>query len=177
MRRKVGWFVLLGAVLPLVVTGSASAQGSTMLVTPQVASPGQTVTVTGGSFSTAAGTSPVALRLSTRDGDELAPVNLDTRGRFTATFPIPPSLAPGTYLILATQTYANGRTLAFTPARTRIRIQAAGARSGTAAGGPPVALSLGILALVLMAAGATLSARRLRTFHRPTARQLADASR
>ncbi len=169
MRRRVGLFLVAGVILPLVVAATASAQGSTLRLSTQVASPGETVTATGGSFTTAAGASTVSIRLSTRDGQILTDATPDTRGEIEARLRIP-SVSPGWYLVLATQTTANGRQRAFTPARTRLLVRASGTGAvtppagGSPGEGPPAGVLLaGILAVViLLAAGSTLTARRLR---------------
>jgi hypothetical protein len=169
LRRRIGLFLVVGVVLPLVVAATASAQGSTLQLSVQTASPGQSVTATGGSFSSAAGFSSVSIRLSTRDGRILTDATPDSRGRIEARFRAP-SVDPGEYLILATQTSANGRQRAFTPARTTLRVVAAGSGAvappggGSPGGGPPIApLAAATLALTLLAAGSTLTVRRLRT--------------
>lgn len=172
MRRRVGLFLIVGVVLPLMVAANASAQGTVIQFSPQSVSPGQLVTVTGGSFNTAAGASPVNIRLQHRDGTIiLAGANLNTRGQLdNVQFPMP-AVPPGIYLVIATQTYANGRQVAFTPGRTRIRVLAAGAKGAAAPGGagPTGLLSAGvILALILLAGGSVLAATRLRAHNRPT---------
>lgn len=171
MRRKVGLVVACALVLALVVTASASAQGSVLQASSQVVTPGQVITVTGNSFTNAAGYSPARIRLNSRNGRVLVTANPpDSLGTISATFAVPADLAPGWYLLVATQTVdANGRQKSFTPGRTRIRVQAAAAGAagppGGGGGGPgaPVA----IVALIALAAGTTLAVRRLRTPNRP----------
>jgi len=163
---------MVGVVLPLMCASNAAAQGTTIQFNPQTVSPGQVVTVTGGSFNTAAGTSPVNIRLQHRDGTIiLAGANLNTRGQLdNVQFPMP-AVPPGIYLVLATQTYANGRQVAFTPGRTRIRVLAASAKGAAApgGGGPTGLLSTGVIfALILLAGGSVLAATRLRAHNRPT---------
>jgi hypothetical protein len=161
---------MVGVILPLVVAATASAQGSTLQLSTQVASPGETVLATGGSFTSGAGASGVPIRLSTRDGQILADATPDSRGAISQRFRVP-SVSPGEYLILATQTVANGRQRAFTPARSRlvIRAPASGAAipptGGSPGDRPPAAVLLvGTVALlILLAAGSTLTVRRLRT--------------
>ncbi len=173
MRRSIGLFLMIGVVLPLAVAANASAQGTVIQFSPQTVSPGQLVTVTGGSFNnTAAGASLVNIRLQHRDGQViLEGANLNGRAQLdNVQFPMP-AVAPGIYLVIATQTYANGRQVAFTPGRTRIRVLAAGAKGAAAPGGagPTGLLSAGvILALILLAGGSVLAATRLRAHNRPT---------
>ncbi len=173
MGRKLGLFFICGLLLSLVATTSAFGQGSTLQVNVKEPVRGQAITVTGTSFSRDAGRSPVNIRLNTRSGRVLATSSVDSANRITATFPVPSDLAPGWYLLVATQTAtANGRHIGFTPGRTRIRVRASSA--GTAAPGgrgglpdsPPALVILGAAA-VLLTAGATLTARRLRTSNQP----------
>lgn len=187
MRRKVGPFLVVVGLLPLVVAASASAQGAVLRVTPSVAAPGDVVNASGrGGYSGAATNS--FIRLSTRKGQVLTPFTVDTLGRISADFPVP-SVSPGTYLILATQDRPTalpppappgltGQPQSFGPGRTTLRItaprSARTAATGVPAGddggstGQPLAVLMAALfALILLAAGSTLTARRLRTLHRP----------
>ena len=173
MRRKARLFFVCGVVLPLVVAATASGQGSVLQVDVKEPARGQVITVTGTSFTAGAGNSPVRIRLSTRSGRVLTTAAPDSSGRIRASFPVPPDLSPGWYLILATQTTTvNNRARSFTPGRARILVRAAGAASaapGGRGGLPDSPLGLVALgfALVLLATGATLTARRLRTLNRP----------
>jgi hypothetical protein len=168
MRRRFTLLSALGLLAALVSAPSASAQGTVLSISPQTVTPGQTVTVTGGSFSTTAGTSAVFIRLNHRDGQVLlAGADLDSRGQLiNASFPWP-AMAPGNYLVLGTQTYTNGRQVAFTPGRTRVRVVAASsaaAAAGAGGGGgllSPLPLAGGALALLLLG-GLALTARKLR---------------
>ncbi len=173
MRRGVGAFLAVGVLLPLVVAANASAQGATLVLNPATARPGQAVTVTGSGFSSGAGTSAVNIRLSTRTGQSLASTSADTRGRISASVPIPPSLGPGTYLIVGTQTIASGRQGFATPGRAVLQVVAAGQasnaappRGGSSDGGPPAPLPAVAIALALLAGGCVLTVRRLRTVNR-----------
>lgn len=173
MRRKLGLFVVCGLLSSLVVTASAFGQGSVLQVNVKEPVRGQAITVTGTSFSSAAGRSPVNIRLNTRSGRVLATPTPDSAGRITATFPVPSDLAPGWYLLVATQTAtANGRHLGFTPGRTRINVRASAAGAVVPGGrgglpdSPPGLVALGA-ALLLLTAGATFTARRLRASNRP----------
>lgn len=171
MRRRVGLVFAGGPLLALVLAATAAGQGSTLQVNVQEPTPGQAITVTGNNFSAAAGNSPVNIRLSSRNGRVLSSPTPNSLGVITATFPVPPDLSPGWYLILATQTTtANNRTRAFTPGRTRIHVRAPGAARGAAGGGrggPPVGLLALGGALVLIGTGAALAVRRIRTLRRP----------
>lgn len=175
MRRKAGLVFVCGLVLPLVVAATASAQGALIRVTPKAAAPGAVVNVRSfnGNFSTAVGSSAVFIRLATRNGRVLRSTSPDARGNINVEFPLPPDLQPGWHLLLATQTVdANGRQRGFTPGRTRLRITAASAGSAAPAGrggspGSPVGLLAIGSALILLATGAALTARSLRTLNRP----------
>lgn len=177
--RRVVLFLMMGLVLPLVVAASASAQGSVLELNPKAVSPGGSVQASSLSgYATGAGASDVTIRLSTRSGRVLRSTAPDTRGGISTTVPIPPDLTPGSYLVLATQTTANGRQRAFTPGRAKLLVQPAPAGAGSGPGGPggpglPLALPAALLALVLLAAGGALVARRLRTSNRLAA----DATR
>lgn len=170
MRRYVGLFSMVGLLLPLVVAATANAQGANLDVDPKAARPGQVVTVTGGGYAeTGGGLSNASIRLSTRNGVELKSQPVDTAGRITTSFPVP-NVAPGWYLIIATQTVeANGRQKSFTPGRTRLQVVAAakdgaGAAAASSGGGgwpgEPGWRAAGGLALIVLAAGSTLAARR-----------------
>ena len=172
MRRRFTLLSALGLLAALATAPSAAAQGTVLQISPQTIAPGQTATVTGGSFSTTAGTSAVFIRLNHRDGQVLlAGADLDSRGQLVnASFPWP-AMAPGNYLVLGTQTYANGRQIAFTPGRTRVRVVAASSAAAAGAGGgggllSPLPLAGGALALLLVG-GLALTARKLRTPARP----------
>lgn len=170
MRPRFGLFVVCALLLSLVVTASASAQGSVLQASSQVVTPGDPLTVTGNSFSNLAGYSPVRIRLNSRTGPVLATANPpDSLSNISVAFTVP-NLAPGWYLLVATQTVdANGRHKSFTPGRTRIRVQAAAraAAGGGGGGGGWPGSPLAIVALLTLAGATTLAVRRLRTSNRP----------
>ncbi len=170
-------FLVVGAVAPLAFAANASAQGAVLKLSASTASPGQTITASGRGFSNAAGVSGVTIRLSTRAGRALSSaVTPDTAGKINVTFPIPANVSPGWYLVLGTQTRADGTQQSFTPGRTTLRVQgaaagraAAAASRGGGSGGPVsvAVLAAAMLALLVLAAGAALTARRLWTLNRP----------
>ncbi|MDP8909386.1 MAG: hypothetical protein M3N47_09800 [Chloroflexota bacterium] len=172
MRRGIGLLLVIGVVLPLAVTGSASAQGA-RLKTPPTATPGQVITVTGDGFnrSSANIAGGVDIRLSTRDSDVLANALPDSRGSISASVRVPPSLAPGEYLLLGTQLSVRGRHTFGGPGRAKLRVVApagGAAGPGSAPGAtPPPAVFGGILALIVLAGWMTLAVRRLRTLSQP----------
>ena len=175
MRRKFGLFVVCGFVLPLVVAATASGQGATLRIDDQTPAPGQQVTITGSGFSAGAGA--VSLRLDSRTGPLLpgGSATASIQGLISVNTTIPASLSPGWHLIIGTQVIeANGRQAAFTPGRVRINVGGAGAggRAAPPPGGGGVPDSpWGLLALgaafLLLATGATLTVRRIRTHNRP----------
>lgn len=171
MRRKVGLSAACALLLSLGITASARAQGSVLQASSQVVTPGQVITVTGNSFTNAAGHGPVRIRLNGRNGRVLVTANPpDSLGTVSATFPIPADLAPGWYLLVGTQTVdANGRQKSFTPGRTRIRVQAPARAAGAGPGGGSdwPAAPIATVALLAIAAATTVALRRRRTSNRP----------
>jgi len=139
MKRKLGLTLVFGAALPLAVASVAWACGvlTTLSVNTKVASPGQTVTVTGKNWSTNAGTTPVTIRLRSRTGQVLATTAVQPSRGISETFALPASLSPGWYVILATQFNANGAATAGTPGRTTVRIQGAASSQDAAVAAAP----------------------------------------
>lgn len=175
MRGKVGLFFVCGLVLPLAFAATASAQ---MVVTPKSAKPGDVINLRNfsGNFVTAAGISGVVVRDGTRNGRVLRTTSPDARGNINVDIPLPGDLKLGWHLLVATQTIdANGRTKSFVPLRTRLRVVSASAGSAPPAGrggpldspGSPLGLWAIGSALTLLATGAALTARKLRTLNRP----------
>lgn len=138
MKRKVGLFLVFGAALPLAVASAAWACGvlATLSIDTKVAAPGQAITVTGKNYSNTAdgGPSPVAIRLKSRTSDAITTINA-AGGQINKTFALPESTPPGWYVVLATQTLANGNPKSGTPGRTTLRVQ--GSADKSAAVAPP----------------------------------------
>ncbi|MDQ3716885.1 MAG: hypothetical protein M3381_12870 [Actinomycetota bacterium] len=155
----------------------------------KVMRPGQTVTVTGDGFSdphagSVAGHSLVTLRLKARNGRVIRE-NVDVNGRKISTsVRMPADMAPGYYVLLGTQTKADGTNSAGSPARFAFRIAGAASQSAAASpwssmqSGPPsnsasvagdggingqTLLVGGILSLTLLAAGSVLVRRKNQT--------------
>ena len=167
MRRRVGLFLLAGLLAPLAMAAEASAQGAALSVSPASAAPGQLVTVTGTGYTQSSINieGGIDIRLSTRESTPLATTSVSGNSGFVASFPAP-SVAPGEYLLIGTEVSVPGRHVFGAPGRAKLRITAAkGAAAATPGGGaPPPALLAGTaLALLALAAGMTLSVRRLRT--------------
>jgi len=179
MKRKVGLFLVFGAAVPLAVASTAWACGvlATLSLNTKVAAPGQAVTVTGKNYSNTAegGPSPVTVRLKSRSGAALTTVAA-TNGKIEDTFTVPANTAPGWYVVLATQTLANGNPKSGTPGRTTLRVQgsakdaaavappwASNNTSGPATGGDQSLLAIlfaGALSLSMLIGGWSLLSRR-----------------
>lgn len=190
MRRKIGLVLVFGAALPLAIASAAWACGilATLAVDKKVAAPGEAVTATGRNWTTAAGSSPVTIRLQSRSGQVLATTAAQTGGTIRETFAVPASLSPGWYVMVATQFNADGTPKTGTPGRTTLRVQG-GARDSAVAGAPwgsstpagPAAsaardggsgsllaiLLAGTLSLTMLASGWKLLSRRSRTVGEP----------
>ena len=170
MRRKVGLFLMVGFVLPLVVAASASGQGAVLQLSPSTVRAGDSVQASSPSgYSSGTGANDVVIRLSTRRGRALRSVAANPRGGFDTAVPIPANLSPGLYLVLATQTAANGRQGFSTPGRAKLQVLPAspgaggGAPGGSTGQAPPLPLLAAILGMVLLVvSGGTLAARRIR---------------
>jgi len=175
---------MVGGMLPLGIASTAWACASlaTMSIDSRVVQPGQTVSVTGRGFSdshagSTAGDSLVTLRLKARNGAILQD-NVDvTNGRIATTMRMPSDMASGYYVMLATQTKADGTARAGTPARFAFRVSGAASQSVVASpwsgtsGGPTSSATAGgldsqplliggILSLTLLASGSALVRRR-----------------
>lgn len=191
MKRRAGLLLIVGAMLPLGAASTAWACASlaTLSMGSKVANPGQTVTVTGRGFSdshagSTSGDSLVTLRLKARNGKVLQD-NVDvTNNRISTTLKLPTDMASGYYVMLGTQTKADGTARAGTPARYAFRVSgpatapsAAASPWSSAPGGPTKSASVagdgglgsqtllvgGILSLTLLAAGSVLVGRRNQT--------------
>ena len=173
--RRIGLFFVVGVVLPLVATASAWAQGAVLQVTPQVAAPGDVVTVTGSAYNQSTTIiGGVDIRFDTRDGESVANTTVGSSGRFTIEFPVPgpARVAPGEHLLIGTQVSSTGRHVFGVPGRGRLTVT--GPRAAAASAAPPgrsviqatTALGAGVIALILLAGG-TLAVGRLRTLNRP----------
>ena len=136
-KRTVGIMLVFGAAVPLAVASVAWACGvlATLTIDTKVASPGQSISITGKNYANtvAGGASPVTVRLKSRKGTVLTTVPA-TAGRIADTFAIPASTSPGWYVVLATQSNADGTPKSGTPGRTTLRIQ-----GSSSAGATPVA--------------------------------------
>jgi hypothetical protein len=189
MKRKVGLFLLVGAMLPLGVasTAWACAALATLSLDSKVVQPGQEVNITGRGFSdshagTTAGDSRVALRMRTRNGAVVKELEV-FGGRIATKMALPRDMKSGFYVMLATQQKADGTARAGTPARFAFRVSGAPVAQSAVASpwssapsGPSSSASVaggglgsqtllvgGILSLTLLAAGSVLVGRKNHT--------------
>ncbi|HVL91780.1 MAG TPA: hypothetical protein VM264_00380 [Acidimicrobiales bacterium] len=146
----------------------AAAFGCTALATidaQAAAAPvGTAVAVTGASFSTAAGASPVVFHWGGATGAEVARATPDAAGNVTATFTVPQADA-GYHTLVATQQDAKGEAVYGTPARYSFQVLGPDGQAPAAPSAAPVppatptsSDSGGVVALTLVlgAAGLTL---------------------
>lgn len=187
-RRRAGFLLIFGALVPLAVAATAWACGvlATLVADKSVASPGTTLTVSGVNYSNdMTAFTPVQIRWNSRTG-QILETAIPTAGRIQQEVTIPPGTAPGWYSLNATQ-YSNttGAAKSGTPGRTTVRVQGAGTSSATpwsnpgggvpvnvgdGPGGPPLLPTLlGVmLSLGMLAGGLTLVSRsRTRKANRP----------
>ena len=178
-RRRVGFLLIFGALVPLAVAATAWACGVLATVkVPSVANPGQTVNVSGVNYSTSATVTPVEIRWDSRSGPVLATTTPDPSGRINTTVRIPRDARAGWHLVNGTQfRTSDGAPVAGTPGRDKVRVQGAavgaaspwgsgpGGGAGVTVGGDPgspalLPTLLGIvLSLGLLGGGLTLVAR------------------
>jgi hypothetical protein len=137
MRRKVGLFLVFGAVLPLAAASAAWACGvlATLKLDTKVASPGQQITATGKNYSPSPAASGVTLTLKTRSGQVLSTASAVGTGTINQPFTLPQNLSPGWYVVIASQTL-NGVPKTGTPGRTSLRVQGASSRNGVVPAAP-----------------------------------------
>src|SRR4051794_10114794 len=100
MRRKIGLFLVFGAVLPLAAASAAWACGvlATLKLDTKVASPGQQITATGKNYSSSVAASAVTITLKSRSGQLLTPASAVGTGTINQSFTLPQNLSPGWYV-------------------------------------------------------------------------------
>lgn len=176
MRRKVGFLFIVCAAIPIsVFAATAWACGTlvTLSVTPKVAKPGETLTVTGRNW----GGTPTFTNVQLRWGSRTAPVLQevtppDLQDADGTQLQVPANAKPGWYVLTGTQfSVSNGAPKTGSPGRTTVRVQGAaggsaapwGAATPTGPGGPggspDVPLPGVLLSAALLATGFTLVAR------------------
>jgi hypothetical protein len=116
---------------------------ATLTLDTKVASPGQAITAAGKNYGVTnnASTPPrvfsdVTIRLKSRTGTVLANKAPDSAGRINSTFTLPTGLSPGWYVVVATQTNADGTPKSGTPGRTTLRVQGSAQSASTPAAAP-----------------------------------------
>ena len=178
-RRRAGFLLIFGALVPLAVAATAWACGVLATVkVDSVARPGATITVTGANYSSDLTTfTPVEIRWDSRTGPVIGEA-IPIGGRINETVQIPRDATSGWHLVNGTQFRKDtGAPKSGTPGRDTLRVQgaAAGAASpwssgpgggaGVAVGGDPsgpplIPTLLGIvLSLGLLGSGLALVAR------------------
>jgi hypothetical protein len=154
-----------------VATAFACANLASAKLNRAAASPGTQVSFMGRNFNSNAAASPVSIRWNGRSGQVLATARPDAGGKVSTTFTVP-NARPGYYVIVATQTGPNGRPASGTPGRTPLRVAGHSASSSVViapvtSGGPvappPLAIGLGLSALLLTAGLTTAAMRRRRS--------------
>lgn len=142
-RRRVGFGLIFGALVPLAVAATAWGCGllATLNAGTSVANPGQTLTVTGVNYEPQNGVTatnlepthtPVQIRWNSRYGPIIKEVTPDGEGKISTTVQVP-DVGSGWYVLNATQFSLNGGLpRRGTPGRTTVRVQGE-AGSSTAA--------------------------------------------
>jgi hypothetical protein len=164
--------------LAVVATAFACANLATLKLDRGGVAAGTEITAYGRNFNSNAAASTVTLRFNSRNGRVLWEGRPLPNGKLTGKFTAP-SVQPGQYVILATQTGVDGRPAAGTPGRAPLNIKGGAAASAVppppSSGGPampsaPVAAGLALLMLGLAGGGiALLSAARRSAPARPLA--------
>ena len=185
-RRRAGFLLIFGALVPLAVAATAWACGTlaTVKVDASVANPGQTLTVTGINYQANNGATAqnnntdtftnVQLRWNSRTGPILKEVRPDAAGKIATTLQVPGDATAGWYVINGTQfRLSDGTPKSGTPGRTTLRVQGAAAGGASPWGqgpgggvavkvgdpaGPALAPTLAavLLSLAMLAGGLTL---------------------
>lgn len=184
MGRRTRTLLLTTAAAMTMIVGTAFACTNLATLNLSAASgqAGDTITVTGSSFSVPpdGGIPAVVMTWNGVDGEELASTTPDSAGNVSATFEIPDG-QPGYYVIVASQVDEDGVDLYGTPARASFQILGPGGESvvqpvaptpavaGDAGTSGIVALTaiLGVLGLALFAAGFGAFVKQLRGREEP----------
>lgn len=194
-KRLLFMMIAAGALLLPVATAWACTNLASLNLSEANVSAGDTIDVTGTSFSSLAQASPgeggeaaepVQLRWNSADGTVLGEFETDARGTFQGSIRVPADAAPGSYVLVATQNViadaeeGDIRAAYGTPARAAIHVDAppvavrdVSVPAMAAAAGSPGAdagllslgafAAMGLLALGLLAAGAGLFIRDVRS--------------
>ena len=188
-RRRVGFLLIFGALVPLAVAATAWACGvlATLKTDKAVAAPGEVLNVSGINYSSnMADFTPVQIRWNGRTGQQIGQA-IPVATRISTEVRVPAGVSAGWYSLNATQyRLDDGTPKSGTPGRTTLRVQGAAAAAsspwgsapgggatvavGGGPGGPPlVPTLLGVaLSLGLLGSGLTLVSRsRTRKANRP----------
>ena len=144
-RLATGAFLIVAGPVALGSVAYACQSLTTLHVNPGTAAAGSTVQVFGKNYSSNVASSPILIRLDTRDGEiigQFSPRSIIDNQPVT----IPASVAAGAHILLATQTTATGNAVSGSPGRADIIITAArttsqgsAASAAAATSGDPVA--------------------------------------
>lgn len=177
-------FLVATAVAMTMIVGTAFActNLATLNLSAAAGQAGDTITVTGSSFSVPSeGEIPaVVMTWNGVEGEELASVTPDSAGNVSATFEIPDG-QPGYYVIVASQTDEEGEPMYGTPARASFQILGPGGESVVQPAAPTPAVAdggstsgivamtaiLGVLGLALFGAGFSAFVKQLRGREQP----------
>lgn len=177
-------FLVATAVAMTMIVGTAFActNLATLNLSAAAGQAGDTITVTGSSFSVPSeGEIPaVVMTWNGAEGEELASVTPDSAGNVSATFEIPDG-QPGYYVIVASQMDEEGEPMYGTPARASFQILGPGGESVVQPAAPTPAVAdggstsgivaltaiLGVLGLALFGAGFSAFVKQLRGREEP----------
>lgn len=177
-------FLVATAVAMTMIVGTAFActNLATLNLSAAAGQAGDTITVTGSSFSVPSeGEVPaVVMTWNGVEGEELASVTPDSAGNVSATFEIPDG-QPGYYVIVASQLDEEGEPMYGTPARASFQILGPGGESVVQPAAPTPAVAgdggtsgiiamtaiLGVLGLALFGAGFSAFVKQLRGREEP----------
>ena len=105
-RWAIGGMSAAGAVLVAGAAAWACVSGPAVNLSTINAKPGQEITITGTNFSKP---DPVTVRWNSLDGPVLATLDKPASGVVTGTFTVPESAKAGNYVVILSQTSADGK--------------------------------------------------------------------
>jgi hypothetical protein len=117
-RFALGALATLGALLVAASGAWACVSGPVINLSTVQAKPGEEVTVTGTGFRNP---DKVEVRFNALDGPVVATMAEPEDRTISATFAVPPSTAPGNYVVIVTQTKADG-SLSLSPIRALLTV-------------------------------------------------------
>lgn len=164
---------IIGVPLTIAATAFACANLMSAKLNRASASPSSQVQFMGRNFNSNAAASPVSIRWNGRRGAVLFEGRPARSGKLSTKFRVP-NVRPGYYMVIATQDGPNGRPAAGSPARAVLKVVRSRGSSNSSVvaapvtpGGPagptaPLAIGLGLSALLLAGGLATVAVRRRR---------------